>query len=106
MITHISKDNFDAEVLRNGTPVLVDFWAERCQPCRMLAPILEELALELEGKIKVAKLDVDDENNIETAMRYRIQSIPTLIVFENGEPVKMTVGFKPKDRLIQWIEGN
>jgi thioredoxin 1 len=89
----VTDANFD-EVLRNHSLVLVDFWAEWCAPCRMIAPILEELAQEYEGKLLVAKLDVDE--NPKTAMRYRVMSIPTVILFKNGQPVEVLVGAQPK----------
>ncbi|HLY64194.1 MAG TPA: thioredoxin, partial [Chloroflexota bacterium] len=82
-------------------PVLVDFWASWCQPCRMVAPIVEELATENSGKLKVLKLDVDENQN--TAMQYNVSSIPTLILFKEGEPVERMVGFSPKDRLMTKI---
>jgi thioredoxin 1 len=89
----VTDANFD-EILRNHSLVLVDFWAEWCAPCRMIAPILEELAQEYEGKLLVAKLDVDE--NPKTAMRYRVMSIPTVILFKNGQPVEVLVGAQPK----------
>ena len=89
----VTDANFD-EVLRNHPLVLVDFWAEWCAPCRMIAPVLEELAQEYEGKLLVAKLDVDE--NPKTAMRYRVMSIPTVILFKNGQPVEVLVGAQPK----------
>jgi thioredoxin 1 len=89
----VTDANFD-EVLRNHPLVLVDFWAEWCAPCRMIAPILEELAQEYEGKLLVAKLDVDE--NPKTAMRYRVMSIPTVILFKNGQPVEVLVGAQSK----------
>jgi thioredoxin 1 len=89
----VTDANFD-EVLRNHPLVLVDFWAEWCAPCRKIAPILEELAQEYEGKLLVAKLDVDE--NPKTAMRYRVMSIPTVILFKNGQPVEVLVGAQPK----------
>ncbi|WP_022799292.1 thioredoxin [Thermus islandicus] len=82
------------EVLRGSSLVLVDFWAEWCAPCRMIAPILEELAQEYDGKLVVAKLDVDE--NPKTAMRYRVMSIPTVILFKEGQPVEVLVGAQPK----------
>jgi len=89
----VTDANFE-EALRNHPLVLVDFWAEWCAPCRMIAPILEELAQEYEGKLLVAKLDVDE--NPKTAMRYRVMSIPTVILFKNGQPVEVLVGAQPK----------
>uniref|UniRef100_A0A7C2FV51 Thioredoxin n=1 Tax=Thermus islandicus TaxID=540988 RepID=A0A7C2FV51_9DEIN len=82
------------EVLRGSSLVLVDFWAEWCAPCRMIAPIMEELAQEYDGKLVVAKLDVDE--NPKTAMRFRVMSIPTVILFKEGQPVEVLVGAQPK----------
>lgn len=90
----IDDGNFDQNVLQAEIPVLVDFWAAWCGPCRMVAPIVEELAQEYEGKVGFAKLDVDQ--NPKTAGKYGIMSIPTLIIFKNGEPVSHLVGFRPK----------
>lgn len=93
---------FEQEVLKSDLPVLVDFWAEWCGPCRMVAPILDEVAKEYHGKLKVVKVNVDE--NQKTAMDYRIRSIPTLAFIKNGQLVKQIVGAQPKDRLIQEIE--
>ena len=90
----ISESNFEQEVLKAETPVLVDFWATWCGPCRMLAPTIAKIAEEQEGVIKVGKIDVDDEP--ELAAKYGIASIPTLMVFKNGEVVKSSVGVQPK----------
>ena len=93
----IDDSSFDQNVLQAEVPVLVDFWATWCGPCRMVAPVVEELAQEYEGKIRFAKLDVDQ--NPKTAGKYGIMSIPTLIIFKNGEPVSYVVGFRPKAEL-------
>ena len=90
----ITESNFETEVLKADKPVLVDFWATWCGPCRMLAPVIAQIAEEQEGKIKVGKIDVDEEP--ELAIRYGIASIPTLKVFENGEVVNTSVGVIPK----------
>ncbi len=92
--TVVDGSNFDQVVLQSKTPVLVDFWAAWCGPCRMVAPMVEELAEEYEGKISFAKLDVDQ--NPKTASQYGIMSIPTLLIFKNGAPVSNIVGFRPK----------
>lgn len=93
----VSDNEWDAEVLSNDTPVLVDFWAPWCGPCKMVAPVVEELAEEYDGKVKFVKLNTDD--NIETASKYGIRSIPTLMVFKGGEAVEQVVGFRPKSEL-------
>ena len=90
----LTEKNFEEEVLKSDKPVLVDFWATWCGPCRMLAPTIEKIAEEQEGVIKVGKIDVDDEP--ELAAKYGIASIPTLMVFKNGEVVKSSVGVQPK----------
>ena len=91
--------NFDAEVLKADQPVLVDFYADWCGPCKMMAPIVEEVAREMEGKAKVGKLNVDD--NMEIAARYGVMSIPSLILFENGEVKNKSVGFIPKEAVLE-----
>lgn len=91
---HVTDSDFEQEVLESETPVLVDFWAEWCAPCKMVAPVLDELAGEYDGKIKFTKVDVDV--NPQTAMKYGIRSIPTLLVFKGGSPVDQVVGAVPK----------
>jgi thioredoxin 1 len=98
----VSDTSFETEVLKSDVPVLVDFWAPWCGPCRMVAPIVEELADEYVGKVKVVKLNTDD--NIETASKYGIRSIPTLLVFKGGEPVEQVIGFRPKSDLQRALE--
>ena len=96
-IVTITQDNFESEVLRSDTPVLVDFWAEWCGPCRMVAPVLDQLAEEMDGKVRIAKLNVDE--NPHTAAKYGIQSIPTLMIFKGGEMASRQVGAALTDRL-------
>ena len=93
----LTKDNFKQEVLESRIPVLVDFWAVWCGPCRMLAPTVEELAKEYEGKVKVGKVNVDDEG--ELAMQFRISSIPTLMLFKNGKVAETMIGVRPKEQI-------
>ncbi|MBB3601056.1 thioredoxin 1 [Mycolicibacterium sp. BK556] len=97
----VSDDSFSQDVLSSNTPVLVDFWATWCGPCRMVAPVLEEIATEKAGSLKVAKLDVDA--NPATARDFQVVSIPTLILFKDGEPVKRIVGAKGKAALLREI---
>ena len=94
-----SDDNFENEVLKSDKPVLIDFWATWCGPCRTVAPIVEEIASEYNGKIKVGKLDVD--NNQQTAIKYGVRSIPTLLVFKNGEVKETIIGAVPKGQIVQ-----
>src|SRR5437870_11314498 len=91
----VTDDNFESEVLKSGTPVLVDFWAEWCGPCKMIAPIVDELAKKYDGKLRVGKMDVDSEPN--AAESLGIQGIPTLILFKGGQPVAQVVGYRTKD---------
>ena len=98
-ILNLSDATFDETIAGSDTPVLVDFWAEWCGPCKMIAPILEEIAGEQNGKVRVAKLNVDD--NPDTARRFDVMSIPTLLVFKDGQQVKRLVGAKGKGQLLQ-----
>ena len=99
----VTEQSFESEVLKADLPVLVDFWAEWCGPCRMVAPIVEELAGEYAGRVKVTKVDVDDNQNI--AMRYNIMSIPTLGVFKGGQMIERIVGYMPKQELKRRLDG-
>lgn len=97
----VTDANFDLDVLKASTPVVVDFWAEWCGPCRMIAPALEEIAGQLGDKVRIVKLNVDE--NPKTAAKYGIMSIPTLMMFKNGEIASRQVGAAPKQKLQQWI---
>ena len=99
-VGHVNAQTFDQEVLKSDIPVIVDFWAPWCGPCRMLAPVLEQVADAVDGKVKVVKLNTDEEQAI--ASKYGIQGIPTMILFKNGEPVSRQVGLAPKSALVDW----
>ena len=96
-IEKVSEDSFEREVLQASLPVLVDFTAVWCGPCKMLDPVVKQLALAWDGKVRVYKLDVDD--NPDLAMNYQVMGVPTLMLFKNGQPVERVTGYQPKDRL-------
>ena len=100
-ITNLTKDNFDAEVLQSDKPVLVDFWASWCGPCKMIAPEVEQIALERDD-IKVCKVNVDEEG--ELSIRYGVMSIPTLLIFQNGEVVTTAIGYRKKDEILDLLK--
>ena len=100
-IKNLSLDNFDNEISTSNTPVLVDFWAEWCGPCKMLGPILEEISEDLKDKLQVVKVNLDENQDL--AMKYSIRSIPTLLLFKEGELVDTKVGLLPKSDLVEWL---
>ena len=97
----ITKENFDSEVLKSDVPVLLDFWAPWCGPCRMIAPALSQIAEEYAGSVKVGKINVDDE--MELAMRFGVTSIPMLVVMKDGKPVNQAVGARPKAQILSML---
>ena len=103
-LTHTTDANFDQDVLQSDVPVLLDFWAEWCGPCKMIGPLLGELSEEYSGKIKIVKLNVDENNN--TAIQYAVRSIPTLILFKDGQVQAQHIGAAAKGQLKQFIDSN
>ena len=102
-VTHVGDADFDAAVLQSDTPVLVDFWAEWCPPCKAMDPILDQLSEDLAGKVKIVKLDVD--GNPSTVVKYNVRAMPTLIVFKDGEPADFKVGAgQSRVQLIKWLD--
>lgn len=99
---HLTEDTFEQEVIKSDIPVLIDFWATWCGPCRMIAPIVDELAVEYEGKVKVCKVDVDSNQQI--AMNYGIRSIPTVLIFKGGEVAETIVGAVPKQQFTDKLD--
>jgi thioredoxin len=98
----VTDSSFDAEVLRASGPVVVDFWAEWCGPCRMIAPFLEDLATDMAGKVTVAKINIDE--NPQTPMKYGVRGIPTVILFKDGQVAATKIGALPKSKLYDWVE--
>jgi thioredoxin 1 len=101
-VVNLTLDNFEDEVENSSLPVLVDFWAAWCGPCKMIAPIIDQLADEFDGKVKIAKINVDE--NRELSMRYKVMSIPTLLLFKDGEVVNQVIGARPKADLVKLLQ--
>ena len=101
-IQHVTDDSFEPEVLKSEVPVLVDYWAEWCGPCKSIAPILDQVALEYDGRLKIAKLNVDE--NQQVPAKFGIRGIPTLMLFKDGKVAATKVGALPKNKLKEWIE--
>ena len=104
LIVHVTDDSFETDVLKSSEPVLLDYWAEWCGPCKMIAPILNEIADEYDGRVKIAKLNIDDNPN--TPPRYGIRGIPTLMLFKDGEVEATKVGAVSKSQLTAFIDSN
>ncbi|SDU47607.1 thioredoxin [Stappia sp. ES.058] len=98
----VTDESFETDVLKASGPVVVDFWAEWCGPCKMIAPALEEISDEMGEQVTITKLNIDENQNI--AMKYGVRSIPTLILFKDGEPVSTQIGAAPKNKLADWIK--
>lgn len=102
-VLKITKENFDSEVLKSNVPVLIDFWASWCGPCRALSPLIDEIAEEADGKFKVGKVNVDEQSDL--AAQFSVMSIPTLVVMKNGQVVNKAVGSRPKEQILSLING-
>ncbi len=102
MTVHIDDANFDKDVLKATGPVLVDFWAEWCGPCKQIGPILDEISNEMKGKLTIAKVNID--KNPETPQKYGVRGIPTMILFKDGKAVATKVGSMPKSKLVEWLQ--
>ncbi|MES2983619.1 MAG: thioredoxin TrxA [Pseudomonadota bacterium] len=101
---HISDDEFDGAVLNSSTPILVDFWAEWCGPCKQIGPILDEIAKDMDGKLTIAKVNIDQ--NPESPQRYGVRGIPTMILFKDGKAIATKVGSMPKSQLVEWLNSH
>ncbi len=100
-VLHLTSDNFEREVLKSDIPVMIDFWANWCMPCKMMSPIVDEIAKEMEGKVKVAKVNIDEEQAL--TLKYGIMSIPTFVVIKNGNVVNQSIGMQDKQELLKLL---
>ena len=103
-IVYVSDSTFDAEVLQSATPVLVDYWAEWCGPCKAIAPILDEVSKDYDGRLQIAKMNVDENRDVPA--KYGIRGIPTLMLFKDGQVAATKIGALPKNKLLEWVESN
>ncbi len=100
-VLHLTSDNFEREVIKSDIPVMIDFWANWCMPCKMMSPIVDEIAKEMEGKVKVAKVNIDEEQAL--TLKYGIMSIPTFVVIKNGNVVNQSIGMQDKQELLKLL---